>query len=56
MQPTGHQLAVCLAAVMPRAHAEEDLTLARVVADTVAVLHHCTKVKERVVVGYWDLQ
>ena len=56
MQPTGHQLTVCLAAVMPRDHSKGELSLVRGVDNEVSVFHDWTGMDEEAVVCWRGLQ
>ena len=55
MQLTGHQLAVCLTAVMPRSYRDGDFTLMMGVCAAVSIFSHWTYTGEHAAVSYWDL-
>ena len=56
LKMAGHGEAVRVWASVPGADSHHNLVLPGIVADSKAVLHHCSEAEEYVVVGHWDLK
>ena len=50
------QQAVGAVVVLEAGHTEDDLGLLRVVAHSIAILYHCSKTQEDVMISYWNLE